>query len=97
VDEAKLGRLADGQVRRASPETVKQATGYTIGGVPPIGLATPLAVYVDRDLLGYDLVYAAAGLPECVFPIAPQELVRATGGTIVDIKEAGSDPKGGPA
>jgi hypothetical protein len=42
-------------------------------------------------------VYAAAGLAECVFPIAPQELVRATGGTIVDIKEAGSDPKGGPA
>ena len=98
VDERRLAELAGGQIRRADPATVKQATGYTIGGVPPIGLATPLAVYVDRDLLGYDLVYAAAGLPECVFPIAPQELVRATGGTIVDIKEeAGSDPKGGPA
>ena len=51
-------------------------------------------MYVDRDLLGYELVYAAAGLPECVFPIAPDELVRATGGQIVDIKQAGSDSKG---
>jgi 3-oxoacyl-[acyl-carrier protein] reductase len=62
----------------------KAATGYTIGGVPPIGLASPLAVYVDRDLLGHELVYAAAGLPECVFPLAPAELVRVTGGQVVD-------------
>ena len=94
VDERRLGELAGGRIRRADPDTVKQATGYTIGGVPPIGLASPLAVYVDRDLLGYDLLYAAAGLPECVFPIAPDELVRATAGKVVDIKEA---PKGGPA
>jgi len=60
----------------------------------PISDASPLAVYVDRDLLGYELVYAAAGLPECVFPIAPEELVRATGGQVVDIKEAGSHSKG---
>jgi len=97
VDERRLGELAGGRIRRADPETVKRATGYTIGGVPPIGLASSLAVYVDRDLLGYELVYAAAGLPECVFPIAPDELVRATGGQVVDIKEAESDPKGGPA
>jgi prolyl-tRNA editing enzyme YbaK/EbsC (Cys-tRNA(Pro) deacylase) len=76
---------------------VKRATGYTIGGVPPIALASALPVYVDRDLLGYELVYAAAGLPECVFPIAPQELVRATGGTVVDIKEAGGNSGGGRA
>jgi prolyl-tRNA editing enzyme YbaK/EbsC (Cys-tRNA(Pro) deacylase) len=97
VDERRLAALAGGRIRRADPETVKQATGYTIGGVPPIGLASDLAVYVDRDLLGYELVYAAAGLPECVFPIAPEELVRATGGRVVDIKEAASELKGGPA
>jgi prolyl-tRNA editing enzyme YbaK/EbsC (Cys-tRNA(Pro) deacylase) len=96
VDERRLGELAGGRVRRADPETVKRATGYTIGGVPPIGLAGEMAVYLDRDLLGYDLVYAAAGLPECVFPIAPDELVRATGGRVVDVKE-GRDPQGGPA
>ena len=92
VDERRLGELAGGRIRRADPDTVKQTTGYSIGGVPPIGLASPLAVYVDR-LLGYELVYAAAGLPECVFPLAPDELVRATGGQVVDIK-AGSDAKG---
>jgi prolyl-tRNA editing enzyme YbaK/EbsC (Cys-tRNA(Pro) deacylase) len=97
VDERRLGELAAGRIRRADPETVKQVTGYTIGGVPPIGLASPLPVYVDRDLLGYDLVYAAAGLPECVFPIAPRELVGATGGRVVDIKEAVSEAKGEPA
>jgi prolyl-tRNA editing enzyme YbaK/EbsC (Cys-tRNA(Pro) deacylase) len=51
---------------------------------------------VDRDLLGYELVYAAAGLPECVFPIAPAELVRVTGGRVVDIKEGGGASGGGP-
>jgi prolyl-tRNA editing enzyme YbaK/EbsC (Cys-tRNA(Pro) deacylase) len=97
VDERRLGELAGGKIRRADPATVKRATGYTIGGVPPIALASPLPIYVDRDLLGYDVVYAAAGLPECVFPIAPQELVRATGGTVVDIKEAGGGSGGGRA
>jgi prolyl-tRNA editing enzyme YbaK/EbsC (Cys-tRNA(Pro) deacylase) len=97
VDERRLGELAGGKIRRADPATVKRATGYTIGGVPPIALASALPVYVDRDLLGYELVYAAAGMPECVFPIAPQELVRATGGTVVDIKEAGGNSGGGRA
>ena len=97
VDERRLGELAGGKIRRGDPATVKRATGYTIGGVPPIALASALPVYVDRDLLGYELVYAAAGLPECVFPIAPQELVRATGGTVVDIKEAGGNSGGGRA
>jgi prolyl-tRNA editing enzyme YbaK/EbsC (Cys-tRNA(Pro) deacylase) len=97
VDERRLGALAGGRVRRADPDTVKRATGYTIGGVPPIGLESELTIYIDRDLLGYDLVFAAAGRPECVFPIAPGELVRATGGQVVDIKEVGSDPAGGSA
>ena len=97
VDERRLGELAGGRIRRADPDTVKRATGYAIGGVPPIGLDGDLAVYIDRDLLDHDLVYAAAGRPECVFPIAPDELVRATGGRVVDIKEVGSDPAGGAA
>lgn len=97
VDERRLGEMAGGRIRRADPATVKAATGYTIGGVPPIGLASPLSVYVDRDLLGYELVYAAAGLPECVFPLAPDELVRVTGGQVVDLKETASDRQGGAA
>ena len=87
VDEGKLGQLTGGKVRRADPETVKQSTGYTIGGVPPFAHATSVPVYIDPDLLQYDLIYAAAGVPECVFPLTPAELVRATGGQVIDLKE----------
>lgn len=87
VDEEKLEKLAGGTVRRADPETVKQATGYTIGGVPPLGHATRLPVYIDPDLLQYELIYGAAGAPECVFPLTPAELVRATGGRVADLKQ----------
>ena len=86
VDELKLEKLAGGKVRRADPETVKQATGYAIGGVPPLGHPTPLPVYIDPDLFQYELIYAAAGVPECVFPLTPAELVQGTGGRVADVK-----------
>lgn len=87
VDEAALGRLAGGRVKRADPDTVRQATGYAIGGVPPLAHAGALQIYIDRDLLQYDLVYAAAGVPECVFPLTPEELIQCTGGSVVDVRE----------
>lgn len=91
VDETKLGRLLGGNVRRADPETVRQATGYAIGGVPPLGHPTALPTYIDPDLLKHRLIYAAAGVPECVFPLTPEELVRGTGGRVADVKEDASD------
>ena len=94
VDERKLARLAGGKVRRADAETVKRATGYTIGGVPPLAHDTALPIWVDEDLLSYDRIYAAAGVPECVFPLTPDELVRATGGSVADVKESKSSAKG---
>src|SRR6266705_751433 len=94
VDELKLEKLAGGKVRRADPETVKQATGYAIGGVPPLGHPTPLPVYIDPDLFQYELIYAAAGVPECVFPLTPAELVHGTGGRVVDIKEDAAPKEG---
>jgi len=88
VDERKLGRLAGGRVRRADADTVRRATGYAIGGVPPLGHETALPTWVDEDLLRLDLIYAAAGAPECVFPLTPDELLRATGGRAADVKES---------
>ncbi len=88
VDEAELGRLAGGNVRRADPDAVKQATGYAIGGVPPLGHVAALPIYIDRDLLRHELIYGAAGVPDCVFPLTPDELVRSTGGRVVDVKDA---------
>lgn len=97
VDEGKLGRLAGGQVRRADADTVKRATGYAIGGVPPLGHETALPIWVDEDLLRLELIYAAAGVPECVFPLTPAELLRATGGQVADLKESKASAKGEPA
>lgn len=94
VDEDRLGGRVGGRIRRADPETVRQATGFAIGGVAPVGHPAPLPVYIDRDLLQYDLIYAAAGVPECVFPLTSDELVRATGGIVADLKETGGAPRG---
>jgi prolyl-tRNA editing enzyme YbaK/EbsC (Cys-tRNA(Pro) deacylase) len=90
VDERKLATLAGGKVRRADADTVKKATGYTIGGVPPFGHDTLLRLWIDEDLLGHDLIYAAGGVPECIFPLTPEELLKATGGTVADVRESKS-------
>ncbi len=82
------GAAGRGRIRRADPDTVRQATGYAIGGVPPVGHEQRLPAYVDRDLLQYELVYAAAGVPECVFPLTPDELVRVTDGVVEDLRAA---------
>ena len=86
VDEAKLARAAGvTAVRRASANEAKDATGYAIGGVPPFAHATPCRVVCDEGLTTFDVVWAAAGLPDAVFPIAPAELVRISGASVVDI------------
>ncbi|HYS93885.1 MAG TPA: YbaK/EbsC family protein [Candidatus Acidoferrales bacterium] len=87
VDERKLATLAGGNVRRADADTVKRATGYTIGGVPPLGHETALRIWIDEDLLRHDLIYAAGGVSDCVFPLTPGELLKATGGSVADVKE----------
>ena len=65
---------------------MREATGYPIGGVPPFGHATTLRVFVDPDLLDYDEVWAAAGTWNDVFGTAPDALVTATGGQVVDLR-----------
>ena len=88
VDVAKLARLAGAaRVEKAPAEATREATGFSIGGVPPIGHRTPLPVYVDEALLAYERVYAAAGTPHAVFPIEPAALVRLTAGAVGDLAE----------
>lgn len=86
-----LGRLATAtgatEARRADGDEARAATGFAIGGVPPFGHGSQVAVVIDRDLLAFDRVWAAAGLPDAVFAIAPDDLLRASGGTIADVKE----------
>jgi len=88
VDAAKVARHLDArQVRRASADEVRQATGFAIGGVPPFGHTRRLTVLFDRDLLQFETVWAAAGTPNAVFPIEPQLLAQASGAAVADIKE----------
>lgn len=86
VDLGKLGTIVGASISRADADRVRRDTGFAIGGVPPLGHARELPVYVDRDLLRHDLVWAAAGTPNAVFPIEPEALVRVSGGRVVDIK-----------
>jgi prolyl-tRNA editing enzyme YbaK/EbsC (Cys-tRNA(Pro) deacylase) len=87
LDEAKLAAVAGGaKCTRVDADTVRQATGYPIGGVPPFGHDTPLRAFVDPDLLAYDEVWAAAGTWHDVFPVAPEDLVRVSGGVVTPLK-----------
>src|SRR6187399_585310 len=89
LDESKLASAAGGlRCSRVDADTVRSVTGFPIGGVPPFGHATALAVFVDPDLLDYDEVWAAAGTWNDVFAIAPDRLVTASGGTVVDLKRS---------
>jgi prolyl-tRNA editing enzyme YbaK/EbsC (Cys-tRNA(Pro) deacylase) len=89
LDTKRLEALAGGTVARASADAVREATGFAIGGVPPVAHATDLLIFCDRDLLAYDTVWAAAGTPHAVFEIAPAELVRVTGARVADLKADG--------
>ncbi|HET9782269.1 MAG TPA: YbaK/EbsC family protein [Candidatus Dormibacteraeota bacterium] len=86
LDEARLGAVAGEPVLKADAVTARAATGYAIGGVPPFGHATQVRVFMDRDLLAYDAVWAAAGRPDSVFEIQPDRLRELSKATVVDLK-----------
>lgn len=90
VDVAKLTDfLGTGAVRRADADEAREATGFAIGGIPPFGHVRPLPVIVDRDLLAHEALWAAAGRPDAVFSIGPDDLLRASGGRVADIAASG--------
>ncbi|MFF8397586.1 YbaK/EbsC family protein [Streptomyces sp. NPDC016172] len=79
--------LGADKVTRAKVNVVRDTTGYAIGGVPPFGHRTRTRVLADRSLLEHDVVWAAAGTPYTVFPMAPEDLVSHADGTLVDVRE----------
>jgi Cys-tRNA(Pro) deacylase len=86
VDETSLAGAAGAQeVRRATPEEARSATGFAVGGTPPFGHTTSIRTFLDPDLLTHDEVWAAAGRPDSVFALAPEDLARLSGATIVEI------------
>ena len=85
VDSKALRRIFDVSKRKvkiADPETVEQVTGFQVGGVPPLGHTQSLPTLIDDSLARFEIVYAAAGSPNALFPIPYETLVTVTGGKV---------------
>jgi len=86
VDERRIEALIGEPLGKADADFVRQQTGFAIGGVPPVGHQEKLETFVDKDLLQYAEIWAAAGTPHAVFHLSPAELVKITGGQIIQVK-----------
>ena len=87
VDEKKVDALV-GKTGRADADFVKLRTGYSIGGVAPIAHSQPPVTLIDRELFRFDEIWAAAGHPQGVFRLRPQDLERLTGAPVADVVQA---------
>lgn len=90
VDTEALGARLAGRLGKADARMVKQATGYSIGGVPPLAHPSPLRTVIDEQLLTLDTIWAAAGSATSVFPLTPAELVRLSRGEVMPVTASGS-------
>ena len=79
--------LNEKNVSMAKPDDVKKITGYTIGGVSPVGHLSKIRIYVDNNLERFKTVFAAAGHPNCVFKIEYKQLIKLTSGEIKELTE----------
>ena len=85
VDEKKIRALLGEKIERASPDFVKEMTGFEVGGVPPLGHASPCVIYLDEDLMAYPTLWAAGGTPNAVFEIGFERLAEMSGATVADV------------
>lgn len=85
VDEKKVRALLGEKIERASPEFVKEMTGYEVGGVPPLGHLNSCAVFLDQDLRTFPTLWAAGGTGNAVFEIIFDVLAKASGATVADV------------
>lgn len=79
--KAELGEA----LARMDARAVRELTGFAIGGVAPLGSLTPLATYIDADLMQFDTVWAAAGAPNAVFEVDPRKLAQAAGAKVIAV------------
>ena len=79
--------LDEKDISMANPDDVKKITGYTIGGVSPVGHLSKVKIYIDKKLERFSVVYAAAGHPNCIFKIEFNQLTKLTTGEIREITE----------
>lgn len=81
VSETRIAQLVGEPIERAEPAFVRDHSGFAIGGVAPVAHAQPMTTFIDASLRRFTMLWAAGGTPHCVFPIAPEDLVRISGGT----------------
>ena len=74
----------------ANAEQVKEMTGFTIGGVSPVGHLNKIEIYIDESLKRFENIFAAAGHPNAIFKIDFKNLKEITNGTIMDVSEWGN-------
>jgi len=82
VNEQRMAELLGERIEKATPEFVREATGFVIGGVPPVGHSTAIETWMDQDLLQFEQIWAAAGTPFSLFSIGPGELRKITGAKV---------------
>jgi len=87
VDEKKVAALAGGALGRADADFVKARTGFSIGGVAPLAHAEPPVTLIDRELFRFAEIWAAAGHPNGVFQLSPDELQALTGAPVADVTQ----------
>jgi prolyl-tRNA editing enzyme YbaK/EbsC (Cys-tRNA(Pro) deacylase) len=85
VDQAGVAATIGEALDRPDAAFVREVTGFAIGGIPPFGHAQRLPTWIDRDLLQYETVWAAAGSPEAVFEVDPKRLAEAIGATVIGV------------
>jgi prolyl-tRNA editing enzyme YbaK/EbsC (Cys-tRNA(Pro) deacylase) len=88
VDEARVAAALGEPIGRADPAFVREYSSFAIGGVAPLAHAKPMLTFVDASLRRFDIVWAAGGTPHCVFPIAPADLLRVSGGAELAVNDA---------
>jgi prolyl-tRNA editing enzyme YbaK/EbsC (Cys-tRNA(Pro) deacylase) len=90
VDETKISTLLSEPIEKADARYVKEKTGFSIGGVPPVGHAEMPVAFVDQDLMGEEEIWAAAGHTHAVFGMRPPDLLEMTGGRVTSVtRESG--------
>ncbi|MBN1200556.1 MAG: YbaK/EbsC family protein [Anaerolineae bacterium] len=85
VNTGRFKALLGEGLSKPDADYVRERTGFVIGGVPPVGHSTPLKTFIDQDLLQYEVIWSAAGTPRAVFKLTPGDLVRMTGGQVIDV------------
>lgn len=86
VNEKSVKELIGEKLEKADAKFVLEHTGFVIGGVPPVGHATPINTFIDEDLMRYNEIWAAAGTPNTVFKLTPEILAEITKGRIINVK-----------